>query len=160
MKRRLLYALVLLGMLAVPTEGIDVGRLLPVEVIHVYKAGDLVRLQTDTGNTGVGMDFETAYRALKHQASAEVFLDTADYVILTGEAANLKEEMLKYLDPGIRVCAGEGDLDVEAVAAYLSIHRPDMSLAELGTQRECPVLTQTEAGFDISKNRKLGLDKS
>lgn len=148
MKRWIGYIVVLGTMLAIPVTGIDVGCLQPVEVIELV-AGETVTLLTDTGNTGTGMDFASAYQDMKRHAAGEVFLDTADYLILVGDTTGMKETLLKYLNPQIGVCEGEGDLQIKKVGAYLSIHRPNVTLKELNTGKRLPVLSQEKDGFWI-----------
>ncbi|MBP3672496.1 MAG: hypothetical protein J6J18_01560 [Oscillospiraceae bacterium] len=149
MKRYILYIVVLLALLAVSAEGNDVGRLLPVEVISVYKEEGTVKIETDTGNMGAGEDFEAAYQNLRSNASAEIFLDTADYLILYGDAQGQIEQLRVYLKPGIKVCTGVGEMDLVSAAEYLSIHTPDKRLKDVNRDSDLVILTQTGAGFCI-----------
>lgn len=150
MMRRWLYVIVILAMLVVPTQSIEIGRLQPVEVVMISVSDGVVRIETDTGNTGTGSDLKTAYEQMKAQASAEIFMDTADYLILTGDAAVPKEDLMAYLDPKIRVCTGSGVLDIGGAAAYLSVHKPVTRLRELNEQSALQTLTQKQTGFCLS----------
>ena len=150
MKRYILYIVVLLAMLAVPAQRNDVGRLLPVEVIAVYQDVGGVRIETDTGNVGTGRDLESAYRNLKGTAAGEIFLDTADYLILYGEAKQLSEKLREYLKLGIRVCAGEGEIDLVEASEYLSVHIPNMRLKDENIASRLAVLTRKETGYCLS----------
>ena len=49
MKRIVVYILSLAAAMMVPLEGTDVGKLHPVELVQIYKEGDLVVIVTDTG---------------------------------------------------------------------------------------------------------------
>lgn len=147
MKKYILYIGILAALLAVPAEKSDVGRLLPVEAISIYKGEGTVRIETDTGNVGTGEDLEMAYQDLCRSAPAEIFLDTADYLILRGEGAELIEQLRWYLKPGIRVCGSGETVDLASAAEYLSIHVPGKRLKDIHTGTGLEVLTQTETGF-------------
>ena len=147
MKRCILYIVILLAMLMIPAEGSDVGRLLPVEVFAVDQRAGTVRIETDTGNVGTGSDLEAAYQDLCQSASAEIFLNTADNLILSGDAAQLVGQLRQYLKPNIRVCRSEGGIDLAEVGEYLSIHVPDYCLKDIDKVTEMVILTQTEKGF-------------
>ena len=56
------------------------------------------------------------------------FLETADYLILPLEGNVTVSELLTLLRPSVRVCLGEGEMDLEAARAYLSVHEPAVTL--------------------------------
>lgn len=145
--RKILYIIVLLGLIAVPAERSDIGNLLPIEVISIYKDEQGIQIQTDTGNVGSGVDLEEAYHNLKESASGDIYLDTADYLILMGNARELTPLLTVYLKESVRVCQGEGQLQITEVAPYLSTHSPEIRLRDMNTKSELQILRQTEAGF-------------
>lgn len=145
--RKILYIIVLLGLIAVPAERSDVGNLLPIEVISIYKDAHGVQIQTDTGNVGSGADLEDAYHNLKESASRDVYLDTADYLILSGGAKELTPLLTQYLKKGIKVCQVEGQLQIMEAAPYLLTHSPEIRLQDVNKESELQTLRQTEAGF-------------
>ena len=147
--RTLLYIVILGVLIAVPAERSDVGNLLPVEVILIDKDDQGIKIQTDTGNAGAGDDLEAAYQNLRERAPADIYLDTANYLILSGEAQELAPQLSAYLKAHVKVCIGEGELDVTEVAAYLATHTPDTHLCELNKEAEIQVLTQAENGFSL-----------
>ena len=65
MKKTLLYILLLTTAVAIPQQGTDVGKLLPVEVVRLDKAGDLVLVSTDVGAGGVGATVKDAIENMK-----------------------------------------------------------------------------------------------
>lgn len=149
--RRLLYIIVVLVLLAVPVRRSDVGSLLPVEAVMVdYKRGK-VTITTDTGNVGAGEDLQQAYLDLKENASKQIYLDTADYLILEGDAIQLAEELGDYLKPGIRVCESNGKIDAEEAVQYLAAHTPACRLRDLLDGANTEILSKTSRGFQLRK---------
>ena len=112
-----LGALVLWG--RVPHRGTDVARLHPVEVVAVT-AGDGMRLQTDTGLAGEGSTPEAALEDLRSSATGTVFLDTADYLLLSPEAERYLPLLLPLLRPTCRVCLYRGEPALAQAARYLA----------------------------------------
>ena len=76
MKKIIVYLLLLAAVLLLPVQGTDVGKLLPVEVLQIYKEEDSVVLTTDVGASGVGATVDAAIENLKATAAGIIFLDT------------------------------------------------------------------------------------
>lgn len=128
MKRGILYLVILAAVILCPEQGTDVGSLLPVEVLRLQKQEGYVVIETDTGSAGFGETLEAAIQNLKHTASGELYLDTAAFLIVSEESENLLEQIRAYVRPSIRICRGEGRIDLEDAAAYLSVHKPSVRL--------------------------------
>ena len=79
-----------LALLLLPQRGTEVGKLLPVETLLIEKQAEQYRVSADTGSAGRGDSLEKAVDALRAEAPGILFLDTADYVLLTGEAEEWK----------------------------------------------------------------------
>lgn len=149
MKRWLLYALLFLGALiwsGKPFCGTDVAKLSPVEVLSVDVHQGDIRLQTDTGNVGIGETVTQALEDMKKTTPGTVFLETADYLLVTEKSEPLIEQLRPYLRPNCSVCLAKGELKMEKVADYLNAHEPGISLQDLRTgNKKLPTLT-TEKG--------------
>lgn len=140
-------AVAALAFLSPAGEG-DVGDLLPVELLYVYMEEGVVHLETDDGQWGVGNSLSTALEDLHATSPGRVFLETADYLVVTREAIPLLSELMKVLRPAARVCVAE-TIDRNA-AAYLAAHEPDVTLGELRSGSSIiPVLTFTEGRYHI-----------
>ena len=50
MKRVIIYIGILAALIAAPVEQMEVGKLVPVQVVSVYKEGNAYVLETDTQN--------------------------------------------------------------------------------------------------------------
>lgn len=125
--------LMLLGAAAVllfpSREGTELGELLPVELICISREENQTAVRTDTGDCGKGRTLAEAVEDLKQHAAGTIYLDTADYVILSREIP--WQELLRVLRPSTEVCYGEEIGDLQEAAAWLRIHSPEVSFRDL-----------------------------
>lgn len=104
--------------------GIDVAKLQPVEVVSITCVEGNVQIRTDTADMGVGRDLHSAIENLKNTTPAEVFLDTAEYLLVDEINEKMLDELTKYLRPSCRVCILEGEAELDCVASFLAVHQP------------------------------------
>lgn len=130
--------------------GKDVGKLQPVQVIVAEWTEGKLRLTTDTGHTGVGASVEKALADMKEAASGEIFLDTADYLLIRKSALHVLNEFDEYLRPSCAVCTLTGTVEGEKAAEYLSYHIPAVTMAmyEAG-EEELPQLISEEGRMKL-----------
>lgn len=107
----------------------DVALLQPVQVIRVSNDIPLIKVETDTGEFGCGTTLEEAMTQLKATASAEIFMDTADYLLVAPNAQWLIPQLAEYLRPGCAVCVERGTADLTLVGDFFKIHRPQITLS-------------------------------
>lgn len=134
MKRWLRYGLwiVLLAALGfAPFRGTDVAKLNPVELIRASKNGGYILVETDGGDFGVGEDAPSAFADLKQKAAGEIFLETADYLLIAPELSDQIFEFGKYLRPACAVCLEYGEADLEKAVAFLKTHKPETSILDI-----------------------------
>lgn len=108
--------------------GTDVAKLRPVEVVSITCVEGQIQVRTDTGDGGIGENLKAAIQNLQDTTPAEVFLDTAEYLLIDADCKELMEELMGYLRPSCGVCMVEGNPELEKVAAYLKIHQPTATL--------------------------------
>lgn len=125
----LLAAAGLLIRLPHPAE--DIGKLEPVSLVQITASESEIRLRTDTGAVGSGGTLREAVVDLKSGASGSVFLDTADYLLFSGEMGGYLTEIYKVFRPACWICRTQGEPDLAAAAEYLSIHSPKLTLGKL-----------------------------
>ena len=89
------------------------------------------RVETDTGQFGLGDTLEEAMADLRNAAPGVVFFDTADHLLLTEETLHT-EGLSAFFRPGVRVLLAEGDVDPEAAAEYLRSRKAGVPLNKLG----------------------------
>lgn len=151
MKRILLYAGILAVLFAAPVERLDVGKLRPVQVVWVYKEDDWVVIQTDTGDVGIG---ETAQQALKNMedtTSGVIYLDTAQYLLLSKDGDDAVEELRNALKPKTRICHAEGEIDIAEAGKFLSSHEDLPLLKDWKTGQNLPVISTFRKRFTFLK---------
>lgn len=120
--RRILY-IVIVGMLFfAPLERADVAKLLPIQAVAVYVEDGAVVLETDTQNTGRGDSVAGAFEDLKKTTPAVVYLDTAEFLLVSENAASYVEELKNYLKPSVKVCVCDAAGQVKDAAKYLDVH--------------------------------------
>lgn len=131
MKQVLSYAAAIVALAALgrmPFRGTDVAKLEPVEVIRVTMEQGEVLLQADTGAGGRGEDVETALLDMAQTTAGEVFLETADYLMVSPDAVSLLPALCGYLRPACNVCVAEGEIAPEEAGVFLAVHKPGVSL--------------------------------
>lgn len=120
--RRVLY-LVILGLLFfVPLERVDIAKLLPVEAVAVYVENGEVVLETDTQDQGRGTDAADALQKLKDTTPAVVYLDTAEFLLVSKDAVGYVEQLRNFLKPSVKVCICEASGRVKEAVKYLEVH--------------------------------------
>lgn len=127
----LIAALAAVGVLSrLPHPARDIAKLEPVQTVYFYMEGQTLHIETDTGASGVGGTLAEAAENMKANTAAEIFLETAEYLILSPEVP-VTEEFFTILHPSCHVCFSETRPDLTAAAAYLSVHTPDTTLTHL-----------------------------
>lgn len=95
---------------------------------------------------------------LRRGAEGEVFLETADQLILSGPAVSLLPEIVRSgeLRPGADLCRSGPNLpDPEEAADYLAAHETGLTLLDVrramvrGERVELPVLARTKGGLRL-----------
>lgn len=100
----------------------DLGRLQPVRLVQVTSGGQMVHLRTDTGLYGEGVDFPSALKDLYRTAPGEVFLETADYLLVTPVTVKYLPELKQVLRPSTEVAQIACIADGVSAAEFLSAH--------------------------------------
>ena len=113
-----------------PHPARDVAKLEPIQTLYVYRNGTELAIETDTGAKGTGKNLTEAAAAMKANASAELFLDTAEFLILAPEVS-ITEEFHTLLRPTCKVAFTTTAPDLQTVSACLSVHTPPMTLSEV-----------------------------
>ena len=117
-------------LLRLPHPARDIARLEPVRAVYLCIEQGLTTIETDTGTTGTGADLESAYADLRNNADREIFLDTAEFLILDTHVP-ITEAFYELLRPTTRVVFSNEKPNLETVSDYLTIHPPDLTLAKL-----------------------------
>lgn len=115
---------------------VDVGKLEPVETVLLRIGENEIVVYTDTGAAGNGRTLKEAWEELRSTAGAEVFPDTASKLLIWGDPAVCRKEILEMFRPSCLVCRAEGWIDPESATRYLSVHKPRLNLNRLRAGEE------------------------
>jgi len=105
-----------------PVERLDVAKLEPVQTVAIYTDGGEVVLETDTQNMGRGADAKEALQDLEDNTPGVIYLDTAQYLLVTENAARYAEQLRGDLKPSVYVSMWDGKGEISNAARYLSVH--------------------------------------
>lgn len=132
-------------LLLLPQRGTELGKLLPVETLFIEKeAGEYV-LSADAGGTARGKSLKAAVENLQRSAPGEIFLDTADYVLLTRETMDCIGELSAFVCPGTQVYVAEQGVCFEKIGDFLRTHGPEAPLYRVKKgEIEIPILCAEE----------------
>lgn len=108
--------------------GTEVAKLEPVRLLKVDAGPGWVSVASDLGHFGFGGDLEKAIGDMELTAVGQVFLDTAEYLLVTPEAQSHIPELARILRPNCRLCLDGGTEDLPLAAEYLEVHRPECAL--------------------------------
>lgn len=150
--RRWAFYLAIIGSVAAlnatTSIGSDVGKLDPVQVVCVSAERGWIEVGTDTGAQGSGRTVEEAIRDMEETATAKVYLDTAEYLVVSEQA--LVEGLVEHLRPSCEICMGQGELELERVGEFLQVHEPGVTMIEyLAEGHALPVLMEREGRMRI-----------
>ena len=120
--RKVLYAALLIPLFFVPLNRVNIADLLPVEGVALYIDSGQATLETDMGNIGTGETVEEALAALKENTPAIIYLDTAEYLLVSTDALDQVESLRPYLKPSIKVCVCQAAGRVKNAVQYLRIY--------------------------------------
>lgn len=161
MIKKLVFLVLLAGVLRttglLPFQSSDVAQLVPVQALVISQSGGSVVL--DGGQCrGIGTDWDSAWQDLQNSADGHVFLETADHVILCGDAIALLPQVVRSgaFRPAASVCVCPDSVpDAQEAADYLDAHSGGVSLQQVQALQlrtgeiRLPRLRQTEGGLRL-----------
>lgn len=134
--RKLLYAVILALTCFAPVEYLNVAELLPVEAVAVYTDGIYVVLETDTQNIGRGGTVEQALADLKEKTPAVIYLDTAEYLLVSEDAVSTLEDLSKFLKQTVKVSHYDARGRVKEASEYLRVHPNYRTLKDILSEQK------------------------
>ena len=140
LKRWVIYIAILVVTVAVPVKPRNIGDMLPVRVVGIYKEGNRFRIDTDTGNQGYGATVGEALQNLEDSAVGVVYLDTVEYLAITKETEAAVDMLRQRLKSGTEVCMVQGPLDLAKLGEYLDAHGTLPKLRNWKTSTEVPLM--------------------
>ncbi len=140
MKRIILYCLILGGLLAIPVEKLDVGKLEPVQAVWVYLEDEKLVLETDTEDKGSGQNVDVALADLENRCKGIIYLDTAQFLLVSEDATEHIPALGKHLKGSVKVCQWDGKGSVADAAKYMAAHENGCKLSDWNQGVKLPVL--------------------
>lgn len=126
-----------------PHPAVDIANLSPVRSIYIDIDGATLTIETDDHIFGSGRDLSEAYQDLTANADREIFLDTAEFLILDPNVT-ITAEFYNLLRPTTKVVFAVGPPDFDTISDYLAIHPPRMTLANLRPTNTQPSALRTQ----------------
>ena len=123
MKRMILYGLITLAALLVPMQRQDIATLEPIQAVYLDREGTQLILRTDTDDQGAGESAEKALNVMKYESAGIVYLDTAQFLLVSENALEDVAQMIPLLKGSVKVCRWDGEGDLTEAAAYLQAHK-------------------------------------
>ena len=118
--RKIAYVVILCLVLLAPVKRLDVANLQPVQTVAVYTEPGAVVLETDTHNLGRGATVADAVADLEKNTPGVIYLDTAEYLLISKDAQNYVSALRDYLGSSVRISNWKRGIEVDLAAKYLS----------------------------------------
>ena len=116
-----------------PGTGADAAKLLPAQTLVISRQGDAVTVETDVGACGTGKTLADALRQTARSAAGTLFLDTAEYIVLTRETWDLLPQLVReaQLRPAAKpVLCGQDVIAAQEANEILQAHPTEATLAQ------------------------------
>lgn len=151
----LIFAAVVCALGLWPSKAHDAAELLPAQLLLVDASQGEITVSADCGVSGTGARFDEALTDMERRAAGVLFLDTAEYVVLTRRAWYLLPQIApnEALRPSARLVQSEGTVLEGEALAFLQAHEPKLTLADAyaallsGKTPQPAVLEQKKGGM-------------
>ncbi len=124
-----LYCIIIALVIMAPVTKQDIGDLEPIQAVWLYTQDGDVVLQTDTGDYGAGTTVETAVKDMKENSEGIVYLDTAQFLLVSEQATDRLEDIVAYLKNTVKICLWNGN-QVSSAARYMQAHNVGCKVKE------------------------------
>ena len=151
MKRIILYIGILALIVAAPVKPMDIEKLRPVQIVSVYKQSDWTVIETDTEDKGIGGTARQALQNMKDTSDGVIYLDTAEYLLVTKQTEEATRELMAELKPSVRMCKTTGVEDLKKAVLYLKTHGGLPKLKAWVKGAELPVISTFGDSFIFLK---------
>ena len=139
MKRIIIYCILLAGVLFLPTERMEIRDLEPIQAVFLYREAGEVVLKTDTEDEGRGENVSKALEDMKAKSSGIVYLDTAQFLLVSENAKEHIAQIAPYLKGKVRISQWEGGKLQEA-ARYMQAHKIGIKMRTWNNDVKLPKL--------------------
>lgn len=141
MIRIILYILILNALWFAPLNRVEIANLEPIQAVWMNKEDGQILLKTDTGSRGTGQTVADALANLKETSPSIVYLDTAEYLLVSENAEEEIAALAPYVKKSVRLCQWDGEGDVEWAVKYANAHKIGTKICHWKTADKLPNLT-------------------
>lgn len=153
MKRIIIYCMILGAVCLIPVQKQDVATLEPIQAVWMSEENGAVVLKTDTDDVGEGENVQEALENMKDKSTGVVYLDTAQYLLVTEKAKHRIPEIAGYLKGSVRVCSWEGKGELVDAARYMQARKLGIRLRKWQEKSILPTVPDlNEKNVDFLKN--------
>lgn len=138
--RLILYALILASLFFVPLQPMKIANLEPIQAVWIYQADGSVVLETDTDDKGSGVTVEEALADMREKSAGIIYLDTAQYLLVSASAKNQIPSLRAYLKKTVRLCHWDGQGDISEAVKYADARKMGLRLREWNEGSKLPEL--------------------
>ena len=117
--RKIIYVIILSLLFLAPVKRLDIANLQPVQTVGIYTEPGSVVLETDTHNIGRGETVADAVLDLEKNTPGVIYLDTAEYLLVSKDAQSHVDALREYLKPSVKVCLWEVNDGIDMAARFL-----------------------------------------
>lgn len=135
MKKIILYIFIMVGTLLLPTQKQDVADLEPIQAVWLRMENEMLVLQTDTEDIGIGHNVAEALADMKLHSPGIVYLDTAEYLLVSQNAMSRISELNGILNKSVRVSLWNGEGDLVEAARYMQSHKTGIELGDWSKEK-------------------------
>lgn len=127
-----------------PFHGTDVGKLRPAQWVYLSRTERDVHVWTDLGDFGKGKDVLQALDDLAESAPGALFLETADYILVSPDCTEFLPDLGGRVRSAAAVCEVQTPPD-EETGAFLEAHETNVTLRDcLCGEKKLPKLIREE----------------
>lgn len=139
-----------------PFRSKELADLLPVKTVIITRSGAEYTVDVGAGVKAVGDTLSEALKRLQEQTSEDLFLPTAEQVVLTEPADEAAEAVAEEsaFRPAAGICRTPDPApDPNALGRYLQTHPSDYTIVDLqaaiaeGREPEIPVILPVGGGY-------------
>ena len=138
--RVILYVLLLSSLFFVPLQRIKIANLEPIQAVWLHQEGGSIVLETDTEDKGRGATVKEALVDMKENSTGIIYLDTAQYLLVSASAKQQIPSLRAYLKETVRLCQWDGQGDMNEAVKYADSHRLGLKLRKWDGDGNLPEL--------------------
>ncbi|MBR4863726.1 MAG: hypothetical protein IKU07_04055 [Oscillospiraceae bacterium] len=119
--RKIFYILLICAVFFVPLQRVEIENLLPVRAIAVYKSGENITVEVDSGLKASDRNVAEAVKRIKEESPAIIYLKTAVYLFVSDDVTDI-DGLDKQLKRNVKIYRCNASGRVAEMVEYLDAH--------------------------------------